>query len=92
MLDERIFLSLIILVFFAWFSLFPTLTQTYMTQMTRKGNCSSEKDCLFKLFEGLYVCLIKYKFILEIFVAWRKWASNILIMRSFEVYELRNCL
>lgn len=30
-----------------------------------KGNCSPERDYLFKLFEGLYVCLIKYESVLK---------------------------
>lgn len=42
MSDKRLFLFLIILLLFAWSSIFPTLTQTSMTQIVRKENCSSE--------------------------------------------------
>lgn len=52
MSDERRFPSLIIVLFFEWFSLFPTLTQIYMTQMIGTGNCPPERACLFKLFAG----------------------------------------
>lgn len=64
--DERVFPSIIILLFLGRLSLFPTLTQTYMTQMIRKGNYLPEREYLFKLFEGFYICPIQCELILKV--------------------------
>lgn len=64
--NERVFPSIMILLFLGRLSLFPTLTQTYVTQMIRKGNYPPERKYLFKLFEGFYICPIKCELILSI--------------------------
>lgn len=48
------------------FSIHNTYSDLYDTD-DYKGNCSPERDYLFKLFEGLYICLIKYESVLKVF-------------------------
>lgn len=75
MSDERIFLSLLILLFFGWFSLFPTLTQTYMTQTIKKGSCSPERVSLQAIWRALYLPNKIWVYIKDVWrdhVAWKK--------------------
>lgn len=65
MSDERIFLSHNFVALCIVFSIPYTYSDLCDTD-TYKGKLSSERNCLFKLFEGLCTCLIKYVYIKDI--------------------------
>lgn len=55
MSDDRVFLSLVIVFFFKWFSLFTTLTQTYMTQMIIKEIVLQRETIFSSYLKALYL-------------------------------------
>lgn len=64
--DERMFLSPMILLFFGCLSSLLLLKPVWHRWL-KKGNCSLEWDSLFKLFEGLCICLTNSESILKVY-------------------------